>query len=532
MLWLTVDRYRPFVIVLAVIGGLMLAATLFYPFGYDQAVFSVGGEMVLHGKIPYRDFLDTKQPLIFYLYAAAIGLFGRHEWSIHLFDIFYQLFAAYYFFRILRRELSFEISLIAVSLTLILYAGSGFWMTCEAESFAILPSLLLVDMTHRTVTSKRLAKAQFALEYGLMAGVAAISLVLLKFTLVLGAFAAMVFVLSRPGINGKIKWRYSIAPTASSIALTLLCILALWWAGALHPFLQSLGWLFHYGAIGNTHGSIFEQFFLIFPERLIYSSSVAMFVLGIVGIVLFLKKRNSSPPKPLLSLLLFTGVFQLLGVLAERKIEFPYQYTRALWAFTPFMAMGLTALGGTLGRIRPSAAWAKWVAWVVCIPFVVWLSPLARIFSQTIPWVAIALSRKDASAEVQRRVPDYFSGEQQEVADYLASRLGPRDEFFFWGNDEGIYFFSNTLPQTMCLTATPFRTSFTPPEWKATLLTQLSSEPPKYLIAEFGDARPYITGSPLDSYQSLLAWNGMESFLATNYARDTTIGHFNIFRKL
>src|SRR5271156_5092477 len=164
----------------------MLVATLFYPFGYDQAVFSVGGEMVLKGAVPYRDFLDTKQPLIFYLYAIAIGLFGRHEWSIHLLDICYQVFAAYYFFRILRRELSFEISLASALLMLILYAGSGFWMTCEAASFALLPSLLLVDMTIRTVTSKRLAKARFAFEYGLWAGVAVILLLLLKFTLVIG----------------------------------------------------------------------------------------------------------------------------------------------------------------------------------------------------------------------------------------------------------------------------------------------------------------------------------------------------------
>jgi hypothetical protein len=524
-------KQRPIVTALAIVGGLMLAATLFYPFGYDQAVFGVGGEMILHGKIPYRDFLDTKQPLIFYLYAVAIGVFGRHEWSIHLFDIFYQLFAAYYFFRILRRELSFEISLLAVSLTLILYAGSGFWMTCEAESFAILPALLLVDMTQRTVTSKRLAKAQFALEYGLLAGVAAISLVLLKFTLVLGAFASMVFVLSRPGINGKIKWRYSIAPTASSIALALTCWLALMWAGALHPFLQSLGWLWHYGAIGNPSSSIFERLFLVFPERLVYSSSIALFVLGIIGIVLFLKKRNSSPPKPLLILLLYTGVFQLVGVLAERKIEFPYQYTRALWAFTPFMAMGLIALLQTLELLWKSGGVPRRAVWVVGVACVLWLSPLARIFSQTIPWAAIAFSEKDASAEVQRRIPDYFPAEQHEAADYLASRVAPNDQIFFWGNDVGIYFFSNTLPQTICLTATPLRTSFTPPEWKATLLAQLSSAPPKYIVAEFGDAKPYITGSPLDSYQSLLAWDGLESFLASKYVRDTTIGHFLIFRR-
>ena len=227
---------RPFVFVLAVLGAVMLVATLFYPFGYDQAVFGVGGEMVLKGAVPYRDFLDTKQPLIFYLYAIAMGVFGRHEWSIHLLDIFYQLLAAYYFFRILRRELSYEIALLSSSLMLILYAGSGFWMTCEAESFAILPSLLLVDVTVRTVTSKRLAKDRFAFQYGLLAGVAAIVLLLLKFTLVLGGLAAMVFVLSRPGINRKIKWRYSIAPTASSLALALVCVIALWWAGCVASF--------------------------------------------------------------------------------------------------------------------------------------------------------------------------------------------------------------------------------------------------------------------------------------------------------
>ena len=48
--------------------------------------------------------------------------------------------------------------------------------------------------------------------------------------------------------------------------------------------------------------------------------------------------------------------------------------------------------------------------------------------------------------------------------------------------------------------------------------------------AEFGDAKPYITGSSLDSYHALLAWGGLKTFLSTQYVSDTTIGHFQIFR--
>jgi hypothetical protein len=525
-----VEGVRPYIVVLAVVSAVMLVATLFYPFGYDQAVFSVGGEMVLKGAVPYRDFLDTKQPLIFYIYAVALGLFGRHEWSIHLLDICYQFGAAYYFFRILRRELSFETSLLSASLMLMLYAGSGFWMTCEAESFAILPSLLLVDVTLRTVTSKRLAKDRFAFQYGLLAGVAVVWLFVLKLTLVLGGFAAMVFVLSRPGISSKMKWRASIAPTTSSLVLGLFSIFALWWLDALQPFLQSLDWLRHYSSIGSG-ASIFELIFLTFPDRLAYSTSVSLLLFGVLGIVLCVRSKQGDQRRPLLTLLLLTGIIQLFGVLLERKIEFPYQYTRALWAFTPFMALGLESCIRWLQKLRKLGGAVRMGIIAVCVVAMLLLSPLPRLFTQTIPWAAFAISGNDAAAEVQRRIPDYFANEQHQVADYLRPRMSGNDQCFFWGNDVAIYFFSNTLPRTICLTATPFRSSSTPIQWKTKLLKQLSDVPPKYFIVEFGDPRPYITGSPLDSYQALFAWPRLESFLTSDYTSDTTIGHFHLFQR-
>ncbi|HZK75986.1 MAG TPA: glycosyltransferase family 39 protein [Candidatus Kapabacteria bacterium] len=511
---------RPWAVVIAIIAALMLLATIFYPFGYDQAVFSTAGEMILRGAVPYRDFLDTKPPLIFYIYALALGIFGRHEWSIHAFDIIYQLLAAYYFFRILRRKCSADISLVAVSITLILYAGSGFWMTAQAESFALLPSLLLVDVTMRMVEMP-----SRAIYYGLLAGAAAIALLLLKFTLVFGAIATIVFLFFYARTEAGTKWRYAAGFIVSSILLLAGSAFAMWRVGALDRFLQSLTWLASYAAISPAQHSLLEEIFLIFPERVIYSMSISLLVLAAWGIVRWIRKTERAP---LLTLLLMTFLFQLFGVLIERKIEFPYQYTRAVWAIAPFMAMGLSELIRSLVKFGKVGRNIGIILWVVCVPCVLLLSPLPRIFTQSIPWTRIALDHEDASAEVQRRIPDYYAEEEQQVAHYLSKKMAPSDQLFFWGNDVAVYFCSNKLPKTICLTATPFRTAFTPPEWKSTLLHQLATVPPKYFVVEFGDARPAITGSSLDSYQALLQWNGLESFLVNRYVSDTTIGHFHI----
>src|SRR5689334_14345546 len=83
-------------------GLALLLMMLAYPFGYDQAAFMIGGEMtVKHGAITYRDFLDTKPPLIFIIYGISSVIFGHHEWSIRAFDILFHLLSLYYFYKIL-----------------------------------------------------------------------------------------------------------------------------------------------------------------------------------------------------------------------------------------------------------------------------------------------------------------------------------------------------------------------------------------------------------------------------------------------
>src|SRR5439155_5278907 len=124
----------------------ILLGLLSFPLGYDQAIFQIGGEMILrHGSIPFRDFLEIKQPLIFYIYSAAIFIFGNHEWSIRAFDILYHLGTLFIFYRLLRKIYSDErVATISVILYALYYIGGGFWYTAQTESFAFLPTLLIV----------------------------------------------------------------------------------------------------------------------------------------------------------------------------------------------------------------------------------------------------------------------------------------------------------------------------------------------------------------------------------------------------
>jgi len=513
---------RPLAIVLAALGAVMLIAMIFYPFGYDQAVFALGGEMVRKGAVPVRDFLDTKPPLIFYIYSVASGLFGDHEWSIRLVDILFWIGASFYFYKILRRYLASEISIIAVSLTVILYAGSGFWMTAEAESFALLPSLILLDVTLRAVE-----RPTRAFLYSLIMGVAAFALLMLKFTLVLGPLAAILFIFLDRRISARTKWSVALGLIASLAALGLIFLWSLRISNSSSSFLEWLHWLSYYSSVGRTERSLLEEIFLRFPGRLIYSASPTLLLFGALGVALFIRHKKNQP---LFTLLLLTFCFQLLGVLIERKIEFPYQYTRALWALTPFAAIAIQSLLERLNANWNSTTVLARAAIVLCLIALVIGSPLSRIATQSIPWTVAAI-RGNQPAEVQHRIPDYFAKEQHDVASYLTARMQPRDQLFFWGNDVAIYFFAGRLPQTICLTATPLRTAGTPISWKSKLLSQLNSTPPKYFVAEFGDAKPYITGSDLDSYSALLAWPEMREYLVTHYTADTTIGHFFIFRK-
>ncbi|HMJ54438.1 MAG TPA: hypothetical protein VK540_20290 [Polyangiaceae bacterium] len=62
--------------VLVKVASVLSARLTFSPYSYDEQYFVWGGWSILRGLAPYRDFYDSKPPVLFLTEAAAVGLFG------------------------------------------------------------------------------------------------------------------------------------------------------------------------------------------------------------------------------------------------------------------------------------------------------------------------------------------------------------------------------------------------------------------------------------------------------------------------
>ena len=525
-------------------GLVLLLMMLNYPFGYDQAAFMVGGELTMkHGAIPYKDFLDTKPPIIFIIYGVSSLIFGHHEWSIRVFDVLFQIASLFYFFKLLKRTIGDEkLAITSVFLYALLYVTSGYWMTAQAETFALLPSLIVFDLTDRVVSGVgSIRKSDFLL--GLYGGLACAALFLLKFTLLTIPLGVVIYLILESKGENHFPWKYLAGIIISLIGVIGLYAIYLMTTGTMGRFLESLEWVKQYADADPLFSShtIIERYFKQFPMLVIYPFGLSGIVLGMIGLLRYFKdhlqpvaseerKRNTS----LLHLFLQLSL-GLIAVLYERKF-FPYHFSRVYWAFVPFAALGLRELHHLWKdyslrwmRMKKSDRILRYFLGGSAIIVLFFFSTAPRIISQPLHFTYLRLTGADMAQDVQDQMPQYWYKEEQQIADHLQALMKADDKVFVWGNSVGIFYFLEKYPTTICLTNTPFITSWTPETWKKTMIEQLRADPPRFFIAEFGDEREYISGSKKDSWQHLLEWDELRNFVETKYKMKEELGHFKIF---
>ena len=523
-------------------GLALLVMMLAYPFGYDQGAFMVGGEMtVKHGAIPYRDFLDTKPPIIFFIYGISSLIFGHHEWSIRAFDILFQIASLFYFFKLLKRITGDEkLATTSVFLYALLYVTSGYWMTAQAETFALLPSLVAFDLTDRILGQNN---RHFVL--GIYAGLACAILFLLKFTLLTIPVGAIIYLILQLKDGKRFPWKYLSGLMIGLIGLTGIYAIYLITTGTMEHFLESLTWVKQYADLDPLFGShtIIERYFKQFPMLVITPFGLTGILIGVIGLLRYFKEHlhpvaAEEKKKDTALLHLFIQLsLALLAVLYERKF-FPYHFSRAYWAFVPFAALGLRELRNLWNdyslswtRLKKNARIVRYVLACCIVTILFFFSTSPRIISEPLYFVYMHLIGADVAKHVQDKMPQYFYKEEQNVAEYLHPLLKAEDNIFLWGNSVGIYYYLEKYPTTIVLTNTPLITTWTPASWKMTLLNQLRKAPPRFFIAESGDEREYISGSKIDSWQHLQEWSDLREFVETHYEKKEELGHFRIFER-
>ncbi|MDP4219437.1 MAG: glycosyltransferase family 39 protein [Bacteroidota bacterium] len=530
------------IIILGVIG-VLFACMLAYPFGPDQSIFAVGGELIFKkGALLYRDFLEAKPPVIFYIYGSAIWLFGHHEWSIRALDILYHLLSFMLLYRIVFVAFkSRKIALTSLLFYTIFYIAEGFWGSSQTESFGLLPSLAIVYLL-MTFEQRSFKSARSTIATGFGIAVCSIILFLLKYTLLFSFAGAMIFLALYSSARWKDRLGLMIVSTICLLAFGGLFILSLHATGSWENFLTMINYLRTYAGTKPLLGlqTIKNAFYQEFPSALLMFLTPAMLFLVVAGAYSVRRKLQESPNDTSLQMFArLSGVMiccGLLSVLVERKF-YGYQFIRIAWCLVPYIAFAIEDfrehgwLRQWKRKIIDEKHYLSLVPGIFLLLVAMFYSPVPRMLYRSVQW-PWALITKASAGENEVLNDTYPVGQIKKAAAFIAARSTSEDEIFVWGNTVELYFLLNKLPPTICLADGQFIPSWPPQSWRTTVINQLHASNPKFFVVELNDAQPAVTGTSIGSYEYLMQWDELRSFLAGNYQELATIGNFRIFERV
>jgi len=240
------------------------AASLPTPFGGDQGLNILIGQVISEGGAPYRDVWDLKHPGIFFFFAAGGRLFGFDEFGLHVFELIWML-----------------------TLALLVRVAAGRWL--EDRTSASLSPLLTVGLYYAIARDLHLTQTESVVGLPLLVSLwCAVGAVQTRRRTKLWLFAS--------GVAGGVAMVFKLPYGAIAIAFWLLTIRelrfqrndTLWraasvvapWtiAGALVPLLATLTYLLGKGLGPEaywsfvTHPADAAAQTAIEPKRLYYAA--------------------------------------------------------------------------------------------------------------------------------------------------------------------------------------------------------------------------------------------------------------------
>ena len=106
----------------------------------DVSLFLCGGRTIADDGIIYKDFIDLKPPLIYYIYSIIYTIFGWGEHSVRIFDYLYQIIFIFSLYYVILKTINIrKIAITAVIIYSIIYTSIGPGATFQAEGMALLP---------------------------------------------------------------------------------------------------------------------------------------------------------------------------------------------------------------------------------------------------------------------------------------------------------------------------------------------------------------------------------------------------------
>jgi hypothetical protein len=127
--------------------------------------------------------------------------------------------------------------------------------------------------------------------------------------------------------------------------------------------------------------------------------------------------------------------------------------------------------------------------------------------------------------------PVFSSRANLEVADYLFTHSQPDDELFIWAFEPAIYYLSQRQSASRFIYNFPLYGRFAWPEFRETVVAELTADPPQVILVANGDAQPWLTGTDIDSAGALAEFAELNRIVTEQYRLDTTIAQFSVYQR-
>ncbi len=167
----SVDNAAMLMFFLLFIGVVIVQFT--WPLNCDNGAYYWMGTVLLEGGEPYIDYWDIKGPIIGYIYATLLWLFGDATWGVRLLDVFV-IFSGMVAMGYIVRQYTNRFIAVFSALTFGLMLLDNHYMAAQPEEWM---TVLAVNMLAFTVMDR----GRMRIRYAAMAGFCAAAMILLKY---------------------------------------------------------------------------------------------------------------------------------------------------------------------------------------------------------------------------------------------------------------------------------------------------------------------------------------------------------------
>jgi hypothetical protein len=459
---------RPDVFIVLAWAAIILAYVAFranmvdIPLNRDEGFYGYIGQLILHHGMPYRDALENKPPIVFYLYSLALLFVPPTARGIHIFLQVYNFITLVTLFILARTYFRSTIAGLWTAFVYALFSASpiieGF--AASTEMFMVLPLTLSLLFA---VLAARKENMLFACLSGLAGALACWTKQIAVFSI---AFGFIYMALYRPSVARGI---------GTSAAKTKRMLIAGWGLGAVGISVLIVAYFFFAGVLKEFYYWSFTHNFY-YASRFDLTLKIGMFTNWFTHFIsedflivalgpLYSLYALTRKDKRAFFTLGFLG-FSCLGLLPGA--EYLHYFALIAPALSLAAGFGISELITLIPAKRRKAASLACGIMLMACPLVI----NSRLYIKASP------------AEISRFV--YGNNpfpESIKVARYIADNSLPHDRVLILGSEPEILFYAQRRSATPFVMIYPL--TFIHPryrEFQERLLKNLSDDPPKFIF--------------------------------------------------